>query len=84
MINFPAVSVRTSTERPEAIDSGVITIGNIDFDSLLQATEMATNLFDNNTQELPTEYKSLNVSEKVVKIIQGYTSIVNREIWKKR
>lgn len=84
MINFPAVSVRTSTERPEAIDSGVITIGNIDSDSLLQATEMATKLFDKNTQELPTEYKSLNVSEKIVKIIQGYTSIVNREIWKKR
>jgi len=84
MMNFPAVSVRTSTERPEAIDSGVITIGNIDSDSLLQATEIATKLFDSNTQELPTEYKSLNVSEKVVKIIQGYTPIVNREIWKKR
>ena len=84
MMNFPAVSVRTSTERPEAIDSGVITIGNINSDSLLQATEIATKLFDSNTQELPTEYKSLNVSEKVVKIIQGYTPIVNREIWKKR
>ena len=84
MMNFPAVSVRTSTERPEAIDSGVITIGNIDSDSLLQATEIATKLFDSNTQELPTEYKSLNVSEKVVKIIQGYRPIVNREIWKKR
>tara|TARA_A100001011_G_scaffold400077_2_gene512169 strand:+ start:8223 stop:9344 length:1122 start_codon:yes stop_codon:yes gene_type:complete len=83
MMNFPAVSVRTSTERPEAIDSGVITIGNIDSDSLLQATEIATKLFHSNTQELPTEYKSLNVSEKVVKIIQGYTTIVNREIWKK-
>jgi len=84
MMNFPAVSVRTSTERPEAIDSGVITIGNIDYDSLLQATEIATKLFNSNTQELPAEYKSLNVSEKVVKIIQGYTPIVNREIWKKK
>ena len=84
MMNFPAVSVRTSTERPEAIDSGVITIGNIDSDSLLQTTDIATKLFDSNTQELPSEYKSLNVSEKVVKIIQGYTPIVNREIWKKR
>jgi UDP-N-acetyl-L-fucosamine synthase len=84
MMNFPAVSLRTSTERPEAIDSGVITIGNIDYYSLLQATEIATKLFDKNTHELPTEYKSLNVSEKVVKIIQGYTPIVNREIWKKR
>ena len=84
IMNFPAVSVRTSTERPEAIDTGVITIGNIDSDSLLQATEMATKLFDSTTQEIPFEYKSFNVSEKVVKIIQGYTSIVNREIWKKR
>jgi UDP-N-acetylglucosamine 2-epimerase len=84
MMNFPAVSVRTSTERPEAVDSGVITIGNINTDSLLQATEIATKLFDSNTQELPTEYKSLNVSEKVVKIILGYTPVVNREIWKKR
>ena len=83
MMNFPAVSVRTTTERPEAIDSGIITIGNIDSDSLLQATEMATKLFDSKNQEMPTEYKSLNVSEKVVKIIQGYTPIVNREIWKK-
>jgi len=84
MINFPAVSVRTSTERPEAIDSGVITIGNIDSDSLLQATEIATKLFEKNIHELPAEYKSLNVSEKVVKIIQGYTPIVNREIWGKK
>ena len=84
MMNFPAVSVRTSTERPEAIDTGVITIGNIDPDSLLQATEMATKLFDSTIQEIPFEYKTSNVSEKVVKIIQGYTSIVNREIWKKR
>jgi len=84
MMHFPAVSARTSTERPEAIDSGVITIGNIDSDSLLQATEIATKLFDKNIQELPNEYKSFNVSEKVVKIVQGYTPIVNREIWKKR
>ena len=83
MMNFPAVSVRTSTERPEAVDSGGITIGNLDSESLLQATEIATKLFNSNNQELPTEYKSLNVSEKVVKIIQGYTKIVNREIWKK-
>lgn len=82
MMNFPAVSVRTSTERPEAVDSGGITIGNLDSESLLQATEIATKLFNSNNQELPTEYKSLNVSEKVVKIIQGYTKIVNREIWK--
>ena len=84
MINFPAVSLRTSTERPEAIDAGTITIGNIDSDSILQATEIATNFYNSNTQELPIEYKSLNVSEKVVKIIQSYTPIIKREIWKKR
>ena len=84
MMNFPAVSVRTSTERPEAVDSGVITIGNINSDSILQATEIATNFSNTNSQELPSEYKSLNVSEKIIKIIQGYTPIVNLETWKKK
>ncbi len=84
MMNFPAVSIRTSTERPEAIDSGVITIGNINSDLILQATEIATKFSNTNIQELPIEYKSLNVSEKVIKIIQGYTPIVNLETWKKK
>ena len=81
MMNFPAVSIRTSTERPEAIDYGVITIGNIDSDSILQATEIAIKSFKES--ELPEAYKVNNTSDRVIKIIQGYTSIVNREVWKK-
>lgn len=84
MMNFPAVSIRTSTERPEAIDYGVITIGNIDSDSIRQALEIATKTFDANNQDLPAGYKVTNAADRVVKIIQGYTPIVNREIWKKK
>ena len=81
MMNYPAVSIRTSTERPEAIDNGVITIGNIDSDSILQATEITIKSFKKS--ELPEAYKVKNTSDRVIKIIQGYTSIVNREVWKK-
>ena len=81
MMNFPAVIIRTSTERPEAIDNGVITIGNIDSDSILQATEITIKSFKKS--ELPEGYKVINTSDRVIRIIQGYTSIVNREVWKK-
>ena len=83
MMNFPAVSIRTSTERQEAIDHGVITIGNINSDSILQATEFAINSFKVSKLEIPSAYKVKNTSDRVIKIIQGYTSIVNREVWKK-
>ena len=83
MIGFPAVSVRTSTERPEAIDNGVITIGNINSYSILQATEIAIETFKESLVELPGAYIVGNTSERVIKLIQGYTPIVNREIWKK-
>ena len=83
MMKFPAVIIRTSTERPEAIDNGVITIGNIDSDSILQATEIAIKSFKVSEIELPEAYKVINTSDRVIKIIQGYTSIVNREVWKK-
>lgn len=83
MMNFPAVSVRTSIERPEAIDCGVITIGNIDSDSILQATDIAIKSFNQTNYELPDAYKVKTTSDRVIKIIQGYTSIVNREVWKK-
>ena len=83
IMEFPAVSMRTSTERPEAIDWGSIIVGNIDSDSILQATEIAVQTFSKATLEIPNEYKAENVSHRIVKIIQGYTSIVNRETWKK-
>ena len=81
-MNFPAVSIRTTTERPEAIDHGVITIGNIDSNSILQATGIAIKSFKESELELPEAYKINNTSDRVIKIIQGYTSIVNREVWK--
>ena len=83
MMKFPAVSVRTSIERPEAIDNGVITIGNIDSNSILQATEIAVKSFKQTHFELPDAYKVKTTSDRVIKIIQGYTSIINREVWKK-
>lgn len=81
---FPAISIRTSTERPEAMDKGVFVIGSITSDSVLQAVNMATQMHENNDIgcDVPA-YKDENVSVKVVKIIQSYTSIVNNIVWKK-
>lgn len=83
IIGFPAVSVRTSTERPEAIDAGTVVIGNIDPKSILQATEIAVKNMDFNFDQITDDYKVSNSSMKVVKIIQGYTRIVNLEVWKR-
>jgi UDP-N-acetyl-L-fucosamine synthase len=77
---FPAVSIRTSTERPEAIDGGAFILGGIDSNSILQAVKMAV---DMQFTESVTDYESLNVSDKVIRIIQGYTSVINRNIWRK-
>lgn len=81
---FPAVSVRTSTERPEAMDNGVFTIGSISEEQVLQAVELAVSMYGNGdmASEVPA-YSDMNVSEKVVKIIQSYTGIVNKIVWKK-
>ncbi len=81
---FPAVSVRTSTERPEAMDKGVFTIGALSTESVLQAVELASSMYMNG--DLPVDvpdYVDNNVSTKVVKIIQSYTGIVNRMVWRK-
>ena len=83
ILNFPGVSVRTSTERPEAVDFGSITIGNIDSEALLQATEIATKTTSKQAAEIPLEYQVENSSDRVIKIVQGYTPIINREVWKK-
>ena len=83
IMGFPAVSVRTSTERPEAIDYGSIVLGNIDKDSMVQSVEIAVKTFSEDHLEIPHEYYAENVSTRIVKVIQGYTSVVNREIWKK-
>ena len=81
---FPAVSIRTSTERPEAMDKGVFTIGGITTEQVLQAVDLAVSMHRNgdDAAEVPA-YTDANVSTKVIKIIQSYTGIVNRMIWRK-
>jgi UDP-N-acetylglucosamine 2-epimerase (non-hydrolysing) len=82
MMGFPAVSIRTSTERPEAIDAGTIVLGGITTDQVLNAIEISRGLFDVNI-ELPKEYEVINASARVIKAIQSYTSIINKVIWDK-
>lgn len=81
---FPAVSVRTSTERPEAMDNGVFTIGSISAEQVLQAVELAVSMYENGdmASKVPA-YSDENVSDKVVKIIQSYTGIINKLVWRK-
>lgn len=82
--SFPAVCIRTSTERPEAIDKGNFIIGSISGESVLQAVETAVQMQENNDLGVQVpDYMDENVSTKVVKIIQSYTSIVDRMIWRK-
>jgi len=82
MMNFPAISIRTSTERPEAIDAGSIILGSISKDQIIQAIEIVKGTQDNGN-ELPWEYTVENTSDRVIKVIQSYTSIVNRVTWNK-
>lgn len=81
---FPAVSIRTSTERPEVFDKGNLLIGSITKDQVLQAVDMAVNMNSYNDLGLDVaNYTDLNVSVKVVKIIQSYTGIINKMVWRK-
>lgn len=81
---FPAVSVRTSSERPEALDSGAFIIGSIDSEQVLQAVDLAVNMHNNgdNACAVPA-YVDDNVSTKVIKLIQSYTGIINKMVWRK-
>lgn len=84
LLRFPAVSIRTSTERPEAIDKGAFVIGSISERSLLQAVQMSVSMFNNKERSMDvSDYQDENVSVKVVKIIQSYTDIINRKVWLK-
>jgi UDP-N-acetylglucosamine 2-epimerase len=83
MLNFKAVSIRTSTERPEAIDTGSILLAGIDKVTMRNAVEM-TLAIELNQKSVPNEYNIENTSDIVVKIIQGYTSVVNKVIWFKQ
>jgi UDP-N-acetylglucosamine 2-epimerase len=81
---FPAVSIRTSTERPEALDAGCFVLAGIDADSLLRAVDMAVSMQAEGRFGTPvTDYTGENVSTKVARIIQSYTGIVNRLVWRK-
>ena len=81
---FPAVSIRTSTERPEALDAGCFVLAGIDAESLLQAVEMAVSMERSGEHGTPVpDYTGENVSMKVARIIQSYTGIVNKMVWRK-
>lgn len=83
LLNFPAVSIRTSTERPEALEKGSFVIGGITKDEICQAIEVAIGLSNEHFDSVP-DYEDENVSLKVVKIIQSYVGIVNRMTWRKK
>jgi len=81
---FPAVCIRTSTERPEALDKACFILAGIDEHSLLQAVETAVMMTENGDHGIPVpNYVEENVSTKVVKIIQSYTGVVNKMVWRK-
>ena len=81
---FPAVCIRTSTERPEALDKACFILAGIDENSLLQAVTTAVDMCDNGDNGIPVPtYVEENVSTKVVKIIQSYTGVVNKMVWRK-
>ncbi len=81
---FPAVCIRTSTERPEALDKACFVLAGIDGNSLLQAVETAVEMNSNGDCGIPVpDYVDENVSDKVVKLIQSYTGVVNKMVWRK-
>lgn len=83
ILNFPGVSIRTSTERPEALDAGSIVLGGINERDMINSIELAIHSFRDGKENIVKDYKDKNVSEKVVKIIQSYYNIINERVWKK-
>jgi UDP-N-acetylglucosamine 2-epimerase (non-hydrolysing) len=84
MLKFPAVLIRTSTERPEVVDKGSIVIGGITERDVLQSIELVRGIWENgDVFSEPLDYEDDNVSIKVVKIIQGYSKIINEFVWRK-
>ncbi len=82
--SFPAVCIRTSTERPEALDKACFVLAGISEKSLLQAVDTAVAMNENNDMGIPVpDYVDENVSNKVVKLIQSYTGVVNKMVWRK-
>lgn len=84
MLDFPAVLIRTSTERPEVLDKGTLVIGGIKSDDVCRAVELSVSMHENGEKVVEAEdYADDNVSVKVVKLIQSYTHIVNKTVWMK-
>ena len=82
---FPAVCIRTSTERPESLDKAVFVLAGIDEKSLLQSVDIAVGLVRDGDYGIPVpDYTDENVSTKVIKIIQSYTGVVNKMVWRKK
>ena len=81
---FPAVCIRTSTERPEALDKGNFILAGITEEQVLQAVDTAVEMNKNGDWGIPVpNYTDENVSVKVVKLIQSYTGVVNKMVWRK-
>ena len=80
---FPAICIRTSTERPEALDKGCFILGSIDKQNLLQSVETAIKMHHTGNYGIPVPAYTEDVSTKVVKIIQSYTNIINKFVWRK-
>ena len=83
ILNFPGVSMRNSTERPEALDAGSIVLGSVNERDLINSIELAVASFTDNRNNPVKDYCDTNVSEKVCKIIQSYYNIINERTWKK-
>ena len=82
--SFPAVCIRTSTERPEALDKGCFILAGINEHDLLQAVDVAVEMVKNEDNGIPVpNYVDENVSTKIVKLIQSYTGVVNKMVWRK-
>ena len=82
--SFPAVCIRTSTERPEALDKGCFILAGINEHDLLQAVDVAVEMVRNDDNGIPVpNYTDENVSTKIVKLIQSYTGVVNKMVWRK-
>lgn len=81
--SFPAICIRTSTERPEALDKGCFILAGINGDNVVQSVELAVEMNKNNDNGIPVPNYIEDVSTKVVKIIQSYTGVVNKMVWRK-
>ena len=82
MLSFPAVLIRTSTERPEVLDKGTVVVGGITGGDVEQALELAVSMYENNEETVMAEdYADTNVGAKVVKVIQSYAKIVRITTW---